>query len=62
MGNLMFKKSGFIEVDPPKTLTADDFIAEVKINGFKPIESTIDEDDNFFYVYCEKGYCVRGAK
>lgn len=62
MFNLMLKKSGFIEVEPPKTLTADDFIAEVKCNGFTPIMSTLKEDGNFFYVFSEEGCWVRGAK
>lgn len=62
MFNLMFKKSGFIEVKPPKTLTSDDFISEVKCNGFTPIMSTLKEDDNFFYIYCKNGCWLKGAK
>lgn len=62
MSNLKFKRLGFIEVEPPKTLTSDDFIAEVKRNGFNPIEGTLKENDNFFYVYCENERWLRGAK
>lgn len=59
---LKFKEVGFVPLEPPKTLTADDFIAEVKRNGFNPVESTLNEDDKFFYIFCEQDCWLRGEK
>lgn len=65
MQELAFNKVGWaqsVNAESPENLTAESFISEVIKSGFKPIESTIYEDDNFFYVFCEKGYWLRGAK
>lgn len=59
---LEFEGVGFVEADKPEELTKDDFISEVKSNGFNPIDGTLTEDDNLFWVFCEGGCWLRGEK
>jgi hypothetical protein len=51
-----------VKVEEQESTTGDSFLNEVISYGFTPILSTLKEDEEYFYVYCEQECWLRGGK